>query len=131
LTKFHLPWIPHTLTEDQKSERVTYSRQLLATLEQQRPMDFEHIITEDESWFYLCNPPDSAWAKSRDMDPERIRRKIDTELRLISVLWSVNGIHHLIDVPPGMKYNSSSFCDVDMPGLIQNMTSRSRRKTLK
>jgi hypothetical protein len=34
LTKFHLRWIPYTLTEDQKSERVTYSRQLLATLEQ-------------------------------------------------------------------------------------------------
>jgi hypothetical protein len=31
----HLRWIPHTLTADQKSERVGYSRQLLAILEQQ------------------------------------------------------------------------------------------------
>jgi hypothetical protein len=30
-----------------------------------------------------------------------------------------------------MKYNSSFFCDVVMPGLIQNMTSSNRRKTLK
>jgi transposase len=130
LTKFHLRWIPYTLTEDQKNERVTYSRQLVATLEQQKPMDFEHIITGDESWFSLCNPPDSAWAESRDTLPEPIRRKIDTEKCLISVLWSVNGIHHLIDVPPEMKYNSSFFCDVVMPGLIQNMTCSSRGKTL-
>jgi hypothetical protein len=73
LTKFHLRWIPYTLTEDQKSERLTYSRQPLATLEQQQPMDFEHIITEDESWFYLCNLSDAAWAESSDTLPERIR----------------------------------------------------------
>jgi hypothetical protein len=53
LTKFHLRWIPYILLEDQKTERVTCSRQLLATLEQQQPMDFEHIITGDESRFYL------------------------------------------------------------------------------
>jgi hypothetical protein len=131
LTKFHLRWIPYTLTEDQKSERVTYSRQLLATLEQQQPMDFEYIITGDESLFYLYNPSDSAWPESRDTLPERIRRKIRTNKCLISVLWSVTGIHHLIDVPPGMKYSSSFFCDVVMPGLIQNMTSSNRRKMLK
>jgi transposase len=129
LRKFHLRWIPCTLTEDQKSERVTYSTQLLATLEQQQPMDFEHIITGDESWFYFYNPPDSAWAESRDTLPERIRRKIDTEKCLISVLWSVNRIHHLIDVLPGMKSNNSFFCDVVMAGLIQNMISSGRRKT--
>jgi hypothetical protein len=94
-------------------------------------MDFEHIITGDESWFYLYNLLDSASAESRDTLPERVRRKIDTEKCLISVLWSFSGIHHLIDMPPGMKYNSSFFCDVVMPGLIQNMTSSSRRKTLK
>jgi hypothetical protein len=75
-------------------------------------MDFEHMITGDESWFYLYNSPNSVWAESRDTLPERIRRKIDTEKCLISVFWSVNRIHHLIDVPPGMKYNSSFFCDV-------------------
>jgi hypothetical protein len=94
-------------------------------------MDFEHILTGDESRFYLYNPPDSAWEESRDRLPEPIRRKIDAEKCLISVLWSVNGIHHLIDVPPGMKHNSSFFCDVVMPGLIQNMTFSSRRRTLK
>jgi hypothetical protein len=30
-----------------------------------------------------------------------------------------------------MKYNSSFFCDVVVPGLIQNRTSNDRRKTLK
>jgi hypothetical protein len=94
-------------------------------------MDFEYMMTGDESWFYSYNTPDAAWEASRDELPERIKRKIDPRKCLISVLWSVTEIHHLIDVRPGMKYNSSFFCDVVMPGLIQNMTSSSRRKTLK
>jgi hypothetical protein len=76
------------------------------------------------------NPSDAAWPGSRDTLPERIRRGIDTEKCLISVVWSVYGIHHLIDVPPGMKSHSSFCCDVVMPGLIQNISSNNHRKAL-
>jgi hypothetical protein len=89
-------------------------------------MQFEYVITGDEFWFYSYNRPDAAWAASRDELPERIEGKIDTEKCLISVLWSLNGIHHLIDVPRGMKYDSSSFCDAVMPGFIQKSTSNTR-----
>jgi hypothetical protein len=131
LIKFHLHWIPHSPTADQKSGRVGYSRQLLAILGQQQPMDFEYVITGDASWFYSYNPPDAALAASRDEVPERKKRKIDTEKCLISVFWSIHGIRHVIYVLPGMKYNSLFFCDVVMPGLIQNITINKRRKTLK
>jgi hypothetical protein len=93
-------------------------------------MDFEYVLTGDESWFYSYDPPDTARAASRDELPERIKRKIDTENCLISVLWSDNRIHYLIDVTPGMKYHSLFSSDVDMSGLIQNITSTNRRKTL-
>jgi hypothetical protein len=85
LAKFHLEWIPHTRPADQKSERIGYSRQLLVTLEQQSPMDFEYVITGNESWFYSDNRPDAPWAASRDELPERIKRQIDTGKCLISV----------------------------------------------
>jgi hypothetical protein len=94
-------------------------------------MDFEYVITRDEFWFYSHNPSDAAWAVSRDELPEWIKRKIDTGKGVISVFWSINGIHHLIGVPSGMKYNSSFSCDVVMPDLIQNITSKNRRKTVK
>jgi hypothetical protein len=97
-------------------------------VKQQQPMDFEYVITGDESWFYSYNPPDAAWAVSRDEPPERIKRKIDIGKDLISVLWSVNGIHYLLDVPPAMKYNSSFFCFVVLSGLTQNSPSNDPRK---
>jgi hypothetical protein len=73
LIKFHLHRIQDTLTADQKSERGSYSRQVLAIRKQWPPMDFEYVITGDESWFYSYNPPDAAWAVSRDKLPEPIK----------------------------------------------------------
>jgi hypothetical protein len=93
-------------------------------------MDFEYVITGDESWFSSYKPPDAAWAASRDEFSERIKRKPDTGKCLSSVFWSVNVTHRLIDVPPGMKYHSSFCCDVVMPGLIQDITFNNRRKRL-
>jgi hypothetical protein len=86
LIKVHLHWIPEALKVAEKSERLSYSRQLLAILEQQQPMDFEYDIIRDEFWFYLYNRPEAAWTVSRYDLPERIKRKIDTGKCLISVL---------------------------------------------
>jgi hypothetical protein len=122
LVKCHLGWITHTFSAGQKSERVSYSRQLLAIVEQQQSMDFEYVITSDESWFYFDNPLDAAWAASRDELPERVKRKIDTGESQISVVWSVNGILYLIDVPQGCSITVRSvvmlFCRVQIRPLL-------------
>jgi hypothetical protein len=49
----------HTLSSNQKSERVSYSRRLLEALEEAEPKEFEHVITGDESLFFLYCPRDS------------------------------------------------------------------------
>jgi histone-lysine N-methyltransferase SETMAR len=131
LKKFHLRWVPHSISSNQKSERVSYSNLLLAALEESRQTGFERLITGDESWFYISYPHESVWAASREDVPERLRQKIDTEKCLISILWSVNGIHSLLDIPKGMTYNTAFLCDTVIPSLIADITSRGRRKTLK
>jgi hypothetical protein len=50
---------------------------------------------------------------------------------LISVIWSVNGIHSLLDVPKGIIYNIAFFCDVVIPDLLEKACAGSRRWTLK
>jgi hypothetical protein len=50
---------------------------------------------------------------------------------LISIIWSVNWIHSLLDVPKGTPYNSTFFCDVIVPHLLENVRAYSRRRTLK
>jgi hypothetical protein len=98
---------------------------------EQKASGCQQIITGDESWFFLYYLCDSVWATSCDELPQRIKQKIDTEKCLLSILWSVNDIHCLLDVPKGTTYNSAFFTDVVMLSLIENIRSQTRRKTLK
>jgi transposase len=131
MKRFNLRWVPHALNSNQKAERVTLSHEILAILESDRRNSFRNVIIGDESWFLVYYPRDSIWAQSRDEVPERIRQKIDSEKCLISVLWSVNGIHSLEEVPKGTAYDSALVCDITVPRLVQGLCSDSARRSLK
>jgi hypothetical protein len=60
LEKFHLYWVPHVVSIDQKSERMSYSKLLLMALMEQIASDFQHIITGDELWFFFDYRRDSS-----------------------------------------------------------------------
>jgi hypothetical protein len=106
----------------QKAEKVTSSRGILSVLQSIRSTGFQGVIIGGESWFFLYYSLDSIWMSSRDDIPERASQKIDTEKCLISLLWSVNGIHSLVDVPKGSTYNSAFFDDTVVPSLFHGIT---------
>jgi hypothetical protein len=60
----------------------------------------------------------SIWA-SRDEVPGTVSQKVDTEKSLLSLLWPVNGIHDLLDLPKDNTYNSAFFCDTVIPSLFK------------
>jgi hypothetical protein len=47
--RFHLRWVPHALSVNQKGERVSYSKFLLMALMEQKASGFQRTITRDES----------------------------------------------------------------------------------
>jgi hypothetical protein len=98
---------------------------------EQKAIGFQRIITGDELWFFLYYPRDSVWAGTRDELPQRIKQKINAEKCLASILWSVNGIHSLLDVPRATMHNITFFTDAVMPSLIENVQPWTRGKTLK
>jgi histone-lysine N-methyltransferase SETMAR len=53
LQKFNLRWIPHSLDDPHKTERVSLSRDLLTVLKKDQRKGFAQVITGDESWFYF------------------------------------------------------------------------------
>jgi hypothetical protein len=131
MKKFNLRWVSHALNSSQKAEQVTLSHEILAVLESDRRNSFQNVITRDESWFFLYYPRDSICAQSRDEVPEIISQQIDSEKCLISVLWSVNGMQSLEDVPKATTYHSAFFCDIIVPSLVQGLCSDSARRSLK
>jgi hypothetical protein len=91
----------HALSINQNSERVSYSKLLLVALMEQKASSFQRIITGDEPWLLFYYARHSVWVTSRDGRPQHIKKKNDMEKCLVSILWSVNGIHSLLDVPKG------------------------------
>jgi histone-lysine N-methyltransferase SETMAR len=139
LEKIHLRWVSHILSSNQKTVRMSDSRLILRALEERQGANCKRIITGDKFWFFLYYPRDFTWPASRNDLPEKIRQKIDTEKCLISILWSVYGIHSLVDLPKGTSYNSAFFCSAVVllcccavvPSLVAELTSDTRPKTLK
>jgi hypothetical protein len=111
MKKLYLYWVPHAMDTNQKVERATLSHGILLVLPGARSTGFQSIITGDKSWFFLYYLRDSIGASSRDELPERVSQTIDTEKYPVSLLWSVNGGHSLVDVLKGSAYNAPFFCD--------------------
>jgi hypothetical protein len=62
LKKIGLCRVPHALSINQKSERVSYSKLPLTALMEQKASGFLRICTGDESWLFLYYSRDSVWA---------------------------------------------------------------------
>jgi hypothetical protein len=118
------------LSINQKSERMSDSKLLLAALMEEKASDFQQIMTGDESRFFLYYSRDSVWGASCDELPQRIKQKSDTQKCLVSILCSVNGIHSPLDVSKGTAHNTAFFTGAAMPSLIEGVRSRTLGKTL-
>jgi hypothetical protein len=57
----HLRWVPHTLTDTQKAQRVTLPNQLLLELLSIKHHGWHFVITLDEPWFYLSTDHQQIW----------------------------------------------------------------------
>jgi hypothetical protein len=54
---FHLRWVPHTLIDLQKSNRVHYAQEMIWVLDNHSRTGFKYPLTGDESWMthVLCH----------------------------------------------------------------------------
>jgi hypothetical protein len=110
---------------------VTYLKLLLTAVMEQKASNCQRTITGDESQFFLYYPGDSVSGASREGHPQRVKQKTVTAKCLVSILWSVNRISSLLDVPKATTYSRAFFTDAVMPSLIETVSSRTRRKTRK
>ena len=104
LQKFVSHWVPHTLTEAQRQQRVELSRSLLMRLESSPT---SQVITADESWFYYSYNHEGQWALSKNEVAERPKRTIKSPKVMVMVMWGVRGSILVKCVPEGSKFNST------------------------
>jgi hypothetical protein len=78
MKKYILRWVPHSLTDTQKSERIRIAQQMLQLLQQDEEYDFLHILTGDESWLLYEYSEQSMWAREKKFVPTRLKPGIGT-----------------------------------------------------
>jgi hypothetical protein len=121
LKKFSLRYVPHSLEADQKRSRVELSGEHLHMLEQNSQYEFQHILTGDESWFFVEYFHHSCWAANPYDVPEIPKQKIQSEKCLVSIIWGSTWIKSRLDVPKGRKYNTTFFVESVVPGLVEHV----------
>jgi hypothetical protein len=131
LKGFHLRLVPHALSIRKKSKGMSYWKLIRTALMEQTASRFQRTITGSEAEFFFDYPLDLIWTALHDELSQRTEQKTDTEKCLVSLLWSVDGIYSLLDVPKGTTCSITSFTDAVIPNLIENVWFPTGRKILK
>jgi hypothetical protein len=129
--KYYLRWVPHSMTGNEAQCRVTFSEEPLEVVRHAKETNFEHLLTGDESWFYYEYPHDSAWTPPRATLPTRTSKKIQTKRYLISIIWSTSGLHSLLALPSGVRYNAEFFCASVPSDIKRNLCDGMHKKMLR
>jgi hypothetical protein len=72
--------------QQSKTKRAALSSQLFEVLTSQGQNKFDHVITNDKSWFYFEYLHAVVWTSSRDEVRERIKQRNDIEKCLILII---------------------------------------------
>ena len=83
LRKLKLRWVPFSLNQSQKNQRVSICQKLLNLLD--NPEKQWRIITGDESWFYFSYYYDSEWVTDRSQVSVAINRKICSKKAMFTI----------------------------------------------
>jgi hypothetical protein len=124
LENFHLRWVPHALSINQKSERVSSSKLLPTALMAQKASGFQRLITGDKLWFFLSIIFMMSILNALSVKMPRKRAWFR------SFGWLTESTVFLM-CPKGQCTTRSSPLNAVMPSLIANIWSQTRRKTVK
>ena len=66
-------------------------------------------MTADETWIYYDNPILSIWQRSGISRPTHPKKNIASKKLMLTVIWSISGIHLIDFFPREEKFNKDYF----------------------
>jgi hypothetical protein len=106
---FHLPWVPHLLTEHLRQKRKDDARAVLPLLHAAKRDGWHHLVTGDESWFFFDTSPRRMWTLSRDDVDTKPRQKIQSKKFIFTIISNPTGFYAVDRFPNDAKMNSDYF----------------------
>lgn len=107
-------WIPHSLTESNKTQRVAISTSLLSRhcLAEQRHQSFlSRIITGDEKWCIFVNfKQRKEWLSPNKVAAPRVKADLHPRKVLLCVWWDQEGVLHYELLPRNQTITAEVYC---------------------
>jgi [histone H3]-lysine36 N-dimethyltransferase SETMAR len=91
LSKVNVHWVPHALTDQQKSARVDFCLYFLNRFKKSNHTSLYNIVTGDETYLYYYDPLDSKqaqqWHPKGAPPPKKAKRSLSMKKVLVSTFF--------------------------------------------
>ena len=95
LRKVCARWVPHLLTEEQKTQRLKCARELLKTYKACNSRVISNLLTGDETWVHMFEPQRRAdnkqWKRKDQKRPCIAKRTISSKKMLYAIFFNSKG----------------------------------------
>ena len=103
-------WVPHTLTANNRTQRLSICTSLL--LKQRREPFFDRLVTGDEKWVLYDNVTmRKQWLSPGQSPAPTARRELHPRKVLLSVWWDIRGVIHHELLEPGRTITAEVYCE--------------------
>ena len=132
LRKISARWVPHVLTDEQKSNRVKCAQELLAMFQPKGPKHITDIVTGDETWIYFYGIPNKRsnmmWLAKDDPRPVVCRPGFQSRKRLFTIFFNYEGPVAVDILPEKQTVTGGYYRETVLPKVVKEITER-RPKT--
>jgi hypothetical protein len=106
---FYLHWVPDQLTCDLRRKRNEYARAMLPFLHAAEQDGWHHLVTGNESCFFINISLRGTWMLSRDDLVTKPRHDIQSKKFMFMTIWNPSGFYVVDRLPNHNKMNSAYF----------------------
>ena len=105
LRKVCARWVPHLLTEEQKTQHLKCARELLKTYKGCNSLVISNLLTGDETWVHMSEPQRRAdnkqWKRKDKKRPCIAKRTISSKKMLYAIFFNSSGPVVQVPCPSG------------------------------
>lgn len=116
-------FVPHSLTEDQKKQRVLSSKEFVELADSDKSF-LERIVTGDETWCFMYDPEtkrqSASWLGPKSPKPQKVRMQKSKVKTMLIAFFDARGLIHFEFVPEGQTVTGKFYVQV-MDRLIKRM----------
>lgn len=103
-------WVPHTLSEKNKADRLRIASDLLNRYESDN-LNLDSIVTGDEKWVLYVNViRRRQWVNMFEEAAGTSKAGLHPKKCLLSLFWDTEGLVHWEILPKGQTINAQTYC---------------------